>query len=69
MSDNLIKKADYYPDQKEYGGLFSYTEIIQLINEGAKPAGYTNDLSYYENLVQQKKSGKEYFYFTLDFFC
>lgn len=61
-----LNKAHFYEEQKEFGGIFKYTEILELIKNGAKPSHYTNDDNYYQKLIESGKNEEEWFYFTID---
>lgn len=67
MNKNLTKKIKFNTELNIYFGLFSYTEIITLIENGAEATGgYQYSLDYFKHQIEAEKQGETYFYFTLN---
>lgn len=62
-----FNKIKYNTELSIYYGLFAYTEIITLIEEGAIPTGgYQYSLNDFKELIKRHPHGETYFYFKLN---
>jgi len=63
----MKEKIKFNTELNIYYGLFSYTEIITLLENGASPTGgYQYSLDYFKHQIESGKQGETYFYFTLN---
>ena len=69
MDGSLTKKIKFNTELNIYYGLFSYTEIINLIDNGATPTGgYQYSKKDLQHEIGTGRNRSTYFYFNINYF-
>ena len=63
----LSKRINYNTELNHYFGLFSYGEIVTLIDNGAEPTGgYQYSKKDFQHEIDAERDRQTYFYFKIN---